>query len=150
MRPGRWKERGVSSSVISRRERAGPGTVATGQGPGVAKAAKLGRRVAAWLGGWPPQAAFPYGSKLRRPQGFTTQERAQQEEQGLGRKQDLPRPPTGACVPVSMCPVLSWEADQLQSHSRGCSPHLLLPRTGASSPRLLLVPSLTPHTPATA
>lgn len=88
---------------MSRKEEAGLSlAVATGQGGWVwwKPLGWAGRRVAAWLGGRPPQAAFPDGSKLRRPQEFhnpANRLSKKSRRQGKGRaSKTLPGRPTRA------------------------------------------------------
>lgn len=146
------------------------------EGPGLSLAAETGqggqvwqklpgwagRRVVAWLGGWPPQTAFLDGSKLRRSQGFhNSGNRLSKKSRGWGRgraSKTLPRPLTRFYVIAPICPALSWEEDQLQSQvraksqSRRYSPHLLLSRTSSSFCPTSHPPpqgSLTPYTSTT-
>lgn len=95
----------MRGSVIAGGSRAGPGRVATGQAgwawqklPG-----RAGRRVAAQLGDWLPQMAFPDRSKFRRPQGFHNPGNGLSKKNrrwGRGRASKTPPRP----FPQGLCP----------------------------------------------
>lgn len=100
MRPRQWEGRRSRGSVMSRRKQDCPWQSCKGQGGWVwwKLLGWAGRRVAAWLGGRPPQAAFPDGSKLRRPQEFhnlgnrLSEKSRRQGREGLARPSQGPPP----------------------------------------------------------
>lgn len=120
-----------------------------------------GRRVAAWLGGWPPQAAFLDGSTLRRPQGFHNPGNGLSKKSRVWRRgrasKTLPRPLTrfyviAPFVQPCLGRRISYGLRSRPSPRAGDTPHTCSSPGLAPHPphsRLLLAPSLTPYTSTT-
>lgn len=117
----------MRGSVSSRRDWLARAELQQGKGAGLDREAGLPR--------WPSHTEASQGGH----RGFTTQEMGSTRRTGGGGGEGLARPfscpSTRACAPASLCPVLSWEEALLwsqvtaKSQSRGCSQHLLLPRS---------------------
>lgn len=139
----------MRGSVSSRRDWLARAELQQGKGAGLDREAGLPR--------WPSHTEASQGGH----RGFTTQEMGSARRTGGGGGEGLARPfscpSTRACALASLCPVLSWEEALLwsqvtaKSQSRGCSQHLLLPRSSTLPLTVLLLgPSLTPHRPTRA